>query len=183
MFGVILIFSFIGFAISLYPLSLTYQAQSNTSYMSDMMRRMMGGVDVPEPAVVPLYLWILPPIFAGLLILGVGGMIYFLMVPEIRRSSHAVIEPVAHTSSTPPIGGEKVSTLLKTLKPDEKKVFEILVSHGGRYLQKYISKEADISRLKTHRIIARFAERGIVAVRPYGNTNEVALSDWLTSGE
>ncbi len=56
-----------------------------------------------------------------------------------------------------------------------------MASHGGKYLQKHISKEADLSRLKTHRIIARFAERGIVTVRPFGNTNEVEISSWILS--
>ncbi|MFQ6134521.1 MAG: helix-turn-helix transcriptional regulator [Nitrososphaerales archaeon] len=185
LFGIILTTSFIGFAISLYTLSVTYQAQSTSNYMSDMMRQMMGemgGMGVPEPVEVPIYLWILPPVFVGLLILGVGGLIYFLLVPEIRVSSQPVVEPAGRTSM-PAFRGEKVSTLLNTMKPDEKKVFEVLASHGGKYLQKHISKETDLSRLKTHRIIARFAERGIVTVRPYGNTNEVALSDWLTSEE
>ncbi len=185
LFGIILAISFVGFAISLYTLSVTFQAQSTSNFMSDMMRNMMGGMegmDVLEPVEVPVYLWILPSIFVGLLILGVSGLVYFLMVPEIRLSSKSLAEPAARTSA-PAFGGEKVSTLLKTMKPDEKKVFEVLASHDGKYLQKHISKETDLSRLKTHRIIARFAERGIVTVRPYGNTNEVALSSWLTSGE
>jgi pyruvate/2-oxoglutarate dehydrogenase complex dihydrolipoamide dehydrogenase (E3) component len=45
--------------------------------------------------------------------------------------------------------------------------------------QKYVGKEAGLSRLKTHRIVARFAERGIVTVKPLGNTNEVTVSDWV----
>lgn len=69
------------------------------------------------------------------------------------------------------------------MKPDEKKVLETLSSHGGKFLQKHISKETNLSRLKTHRIIAGFVQRGIVTVRPYGNTNEVSLSDWLLSEE
>jgi hypothetical protein len=185
LFVVILGVSFIGFAISLYALTITYQAQSTSSFMSDMMRNMMGGMmegmPVSEPVEVPMYLWILPSVFVGLLILGVGGLLYFLMVPEIRLSYQDVTTPAAPTS--PAFRGEKVSTLLNTMKPDEKKVFEVLASHDGKYLQKHISREADLSRLKTHRIIARFAERGIVTVRPYGNTNEVALSSWLKSEE
>lgn len=46
-------------------------------------------------------------------------------------------------------------------------------------MQKYIRKEAELSRLKTHRIISRFVERGIVSVTKSGNTNEVVLADWL----
>ncbi|NWG09241.1 MAG: hypothetical protein HXX80_02845 [Nitrososphaerales archaeon] len=69
--------------------------------------------------------------------------------------------------------------VIKTLKPDERQVLEVLKSHNGTYLQKWIRKEAGLSRLKTHRIVARLVERGIVTVRVYGNTNEVTLSSWL----
>jgi uncharacterized membrane protein len=53
----------------------------------------------------------------------------------------------------------------------------VITAHQGRHLQKYIRKEAGLSRLKTHRIIARFAERGIVSLKKSGNTNEIFLSD------
>jgi len=70
--------------------------------------------------------------------------------------------------------------VMKTLKPEERKVILVLRSHGGRYLQKYISKEAELSKLKTHRVIARLSERGLVKVTKRGNTNEVTLVEWLT---
>ncbi|MGQ9468597.1 MAG: helix-turn-helix transcriptional regulator [Nitrososphaerales archaeon] len=70
-------------------------------------------------------------------------------------------------------------TILKTLKPDERLVLEVLRKHDGKYLQKWIRKETGLTRLKTHRIIARLAERGIVTVKTHGNTNEVALSSWI----
>ena len=69
--------------------------------------------------------------------------------------------------------------LLRTSKPDERKVLEVLAAHNGKYLQKYISKETGLSKLRTHRIIARFVERGIVTASRSGNTNEVSLADWL----
>ena len=68
------------------------------------------------------------------------------------------------------------------MTPEEQKVLNVLRAHQGKYLQKYVGKEAELSRLKTHRIIARFAQRGIVTVRQLGNTNEIALSDWVQEG-
>jgi len=55
----------------------------------------------------------------------------------------------------------------------------VLKKHDGKYLQKYIRTETGLSRLKTHRVIARFAERGMVTLEKVGNTNEVRLMDWL----
>jgi len=69
--------------------------------------------------------------------------------------------------------------LLKTMTPKEQKVLGVLISHKGKYLQKYVVKEAGLSRLQTHRIIARFAQRGIVTIKEFGNTNEIAISDWV----
>ena len=70
-------------------------------------------------------------------------------------------------------------SVLKTLNEDERKVLNVLKNHGGTYLQKYIRDEAGLSRLKTHRVLARFAERGMVTLEKSGNTNEVTLADWL----
>ena len=56
---------------------------------------------------------------------------------------------------------------------------EVLVAHDGKYLQKYIRSETGLSRLKTHRIVARLAERGIVSLEKTGNTNQVFLAEWL----
>jgi len=55
----------------------------------------------------------------------------------------------------------------------------VLKKQDGKYLQKYIRTETGLSRLKTHRVIARFAERGMVTLEKVGNTNEVRLVDWL----
>ncbi len=183
MFTVILVASLTGFAVSLYVLEVGYRASYSGGDVSDMMRRMMGGqggMVMPQQAAVPVYLWVLPTVFAGVFLLGAGGLMYFLLFPEIKRSVQAAV-PVESASAVSVFKGEKVSALLSTMKPEERRVFEVLASHGGKYLQKHISKEADLSRLKTHRIIARFAERGIVTVRPLGNTNEVEISSWILS--
>jgi uncharacterized membrane protein len=68
---------------------------------------------------------------------------------------------------------------VKTLTEDERKVVEVLRGHNGKYLQKYIRNETGLSRLQTHRIVARLAERGIVTLEKTGNTNQVLLADWL----
>jgi len=50
---------------------------------------------------------------------------------------------------------------------------------SGSVLLQFIGKEAGLNRLQTHRIIARFAQRGIITAKPFGNTNEISLSDWI----
>jgi len=100
------------------------------------------------------------------------GVIYFLVLPEMKNY---------YLSS----GNEKennVSLVLKTLKPEERSIVGVLDEHGGTYLQKYITKEAGLSRLKTHRIVAALSERGVVIVEKYGNTNQVSLVKWFHDG-
>jgi uncharacterized membrane protein len=173
-----------GLFISLYAINLLYQEQSSSNFMPDMMNRMMGGMagGMVSAPTVPFYLMILTPVFTLLLLLGLVGLIYFIVVPEIKVSSQ-VVPSRDSTVSTKALRSEKFSTVQSMMKPDEKKVLETLSSHGGKYLQKHISRETNLSRLKTHRIIAGFVQRGIVTVRPYGNTNEVSLSDWLLPEE
>ncbi|MBI2185206.1 MAG: hypothetical protein HYU39_09650 [Thaumarchaeota archaeon] len=184
-FSLILAVSIIGFTASFYLLMVSFQTQPTMSSMAGIMGRMMGGLSPGTQEAgsqVPPYFLILPPVFIVTLILGALGFIYFLMVPEIKVSK--MISPAVNVPMATQIPkNEKISMLAKTMKPDEEKVLTVLTSHEGKYLQKHISKEAGLSRLKTHRIVARFAERGIVTVRPFGNSNEVALSNWLMSKE
>jgi len=184
-FGILLVASIIGLVGSIYILESLYQSQSSNSYMSDMMSRMMGGegINLSEQTPIMSYMWIIPLAILGLVLVGTMGVIYFFVFPEIKKSNQP-IEPIVNIELSDPtslFGDKNFSALLKTLKPDEMIVFNVLASHGGKYLQKHISKEANLSRLKTHRVVARLSERNIVVVRPFGNTNEISISDWITS--
>jgi uncharacterized membrane protein len=146
---------------------------------------MMGGGGNAPP-----YLWTVPAALVGITVVGVIGTVFFIAFPEImpvpdaRETTERESVP-ADASKEPVPRAPSLSTqnpyesVSKTLTPEERKVLDVLTAHQGKYLQKYIRKEAGLSRLKTHRIIARFAERGIVTLKKSGNTNEIFLSDWL----
>jgi uncharacterized membrane protein len=108
-------------------------------------------------------------------ILGIGGFAYFFIFPELKTTAQTPQTVASGTS----LDSSPYESVLKTLNDDERKVLNVLKQHDGKYLQKYIRHEAKLSRLKTHRVLARFAERGIVTLRKTGNTNEVTLADWL----
>jgi hypothetical protein len=125
-------------------------------------------------------------------VVGVIGLAYYVVVPEIRASAApAVCENVLENDAAPQGSGaveEKkepkaactpLESIIKTLTDDERNVVEVLKTHEGKYLQKYIRGEAGLSRLQTHRVVARLAERGIVTLEKMGNTNQVLLADWL----
>ncbi len=112
----------------------------------------------------------------GALATGAGGLVYFVspkMKTAERKAENKVENKPSQDALTPYL------SVSKTLTPEELKVFEVLVQHNGKYLQKYIRAETGLSRLKTHRIVSRLSERGIVTLEKAGNTNEVHLSSWL----
>jgi len=147
------------------------------------MSGMMGGNGNPSSTVqtpAANQNTVLPLIgFAALIgaaLTGTGGAVYFLKFPKIGIAEPTTISAVSCLSQETVTPYESVS---KTLTAEERTVLDILVSHNGKYLQKYIRAETGLSRLKTHRIVSRLAERGIVTLEKSGNTNEVYLSSWL----
>jgi hypothetical protein len=153
------------------------------------MGGMMGGGGTGTTSTSNL--WIIPVTIIAAAIIGVIGFGFYTVLPEIRnlrRTCEPTKNEIILTSSTTTSGIEgsvsntspnSCEVILKTMTPEEQKVLSVLIAHQGKYLQKYVGKEAGLSRLKTHRIVARFAERGIVTVKPLGNTNEVTVSDWV----
>jgi len=188
----LLVIASLGSLIVLLAASIYLAASSPTSYQSSWMQEMwrhMSGMDgmmggtpyTQSQSPVVSYLWVIPVALTVLAVAGVIGLAYFIAFPEIK-----MVKPVEETDNdeqSPQVSSlSPYSSVSKTLTSEERKVLDVLVSHDGKYLQKYIRKEAGLSRLKTHRILARLSERGIVALKKSGNTNEVLLSDWLRQG-
>jgi uncharacterized membrane protein len=166
----------IGFAIFT-STQATQQTPSN--WMSQMwggMSGMMGQTQtgVTQTSTNPLlsYFGVLFAVLIGTTIVGIVGLAYYLLYPQIRIGA---VQPANQQLN----GSSPYESVSKTLTEEERKIIGVLNAHNGKYLQKYIRKETGLSRLKTHRIIARLAERGIVSLEKTGNTNQVFLANWL----
>src|SRR5881296_1553038 len=122
------------------------------------------------PAAFPFLVLFSSLLFLSTVLASMVGVIYFLVLPEMKT----------YYESDP--GKDAGAMVLRTLKPDEKKIVGVLKVHGGTYMQKFITQETGLSRLKTHRVVAVLAERGIVHVERRGNTNEVSLVKWFLDG-
>jgi uncharacterized membrane protein len=173
-------------------------AQYSSSWVGQMwsgmgnsgMGGMMGGGNGASTA---SYFWIIPAALIGIAIVGGVGLAFYVAFPEIRtaketgfvsNSEPSSISPkpvMANAAGISSEGVDPYELISRTMTPDEKKVLDVLTSHDGKYLQKYIKSETGLSRLQTHRIVARLADRGVVSVKQVGNTNEVLVSDWLKS--
>ncbi len=177
-----------------YVFTTTPSSAPHSNWMNDAwgyMGGMMGDRSTQTPAPTSTQNSAALPYFAigvvvliGVAIVGIGGLAYFLVLPEIRNTTKVPAPANAASTNAGQITQSSslvtpYASVLKTLTDEERKVIEVLSSHDGKYLQKYIRKETNLSRLKTHRIVARLAERGIVSLERTGNTNTVLLSDWL----
>lgn len=194
---------FLSLALIGWYLAATSPSYYGSSWMSQMwgphlgsdgnyggMGGMMGNVGSTSS-----YLWIIPVALIGIVVVSVIGVVFYLAFPQLRYvkrtceipntnsiAMEAVNSDVGLAVSSP-VEPNTCGVVLKTMTPEEQKVLNVLVAHQGKYLQKYVSKEAGLSRLKTHRIVARFAERGIVTVTEFGNTNEITISDWVKNSK
>ena len=173
----------------------SWMSQMWGSHMGTNSNYGMGGMMGNNSTLTPSYLWIIPVALGGVIALAVIGVAFYYAFPELKyirgNSTCSSLSKTSNLLSVPetknaqtinenlPTVSNNYDILLKTLTADEKKVLNVLIAHQGKYLQKYIVKESGLSRLKTHRIIARFAKRGIVVVREFGNTNEIVVSDWV----
>jgi hypothetical protein len=145
-----------------------------------------NGVAVANPALA--YFAVGFVVLVGVAVVGVVGIVYYFALPEIRSGVAPVVCESGQQSSVvqEPRMEQKeeaactpLESIVKTLTEDERKIVDVLAAHDGKYLQKYIRNEAGLSRLQTHRVVARLAERGIVTLEKTGNTNQVLLADWL----
>jgi len=141
-----------------------------------MMGQMMGGSG-GLALTMPWQVWVGLLVLAAVAVAGLIGLGYFIAYPEIRTAPQATPPAAAAAPKEgPPMSW---AVLMRTSKPEEKRVLEVLAAHQGNYLQKFVVKEAGLSKLKTHRVVSRLAERGVVNVERSGNTNQVTLAPWV----
>ncbi|HII84981.1 TPA: hypothetical protein HA273_00015 [Candidatus Bathyarchaeota archaeon] len=157
--------------------------QSPYSWMSGMwgsgMDGMMGGTS--QFSALPFF-GIAFIVLVGVSVIGFIGIAYYVALPELNTGVRQAASGVAVNSNLkiqPNKACAPLESVSKTLSDDERKVVDVLEAHDGQYLQKYVRKEAELSRLQTHRIVARLSARGIVTLAKTGNTNQVMLADWL----
>lgn len=149
----------------------------DTTYADGMMGGMMGeSASVAATNSSVPYFGALFAALIGVTVVSIIGLSYYLVYPQIREGA---IIPAPSSALENSNGPKAYESIAKTLTSEERKVINVLSGHNGKYLQKYIKNETGLSRLKTHRILARLSERGIVSLEKTGNTNQVYLANWL----
>jgi len=164
---ILLLAAVLGLAVSLFLLALAFLP---TTSPGDLFYQILTQ---GFPSGLPFVILLSTLLFLSTVLASVVGVIYFLVLPEMKNY---------YSNGAAPAGRDASAMVMRTLKPDEQKVVGVLKVHGGSYIQKFVTPEAGLSRLKTHRVVAALSERGIVHVEKRGNSNEVTLAKWFLEG-
>ena len=113
----------------------------------------------------------------ALIIILVFIVIYLVFFPRLERvpSSSSIQSEIEDIRDE----NKSIDVALKLMEPDEKRVVKAIMDTGGSMLQKDISHNLEISRVKTNRILVKLINRGIVTAEKQYNTNMITLADWL----
>jgi len=101
------------------------------------------------------------PIFI-LIGIAIGAVVFFIMSSRLEKKQKDL--------------SKVTDALVKFLGKDEKLVVQKLLENNGKVLQAEISRIEGIGKLKSHRIIQKLSDRGVIEIEHYGKTNIIKLN-------
>jgi hypothetical protein len=146
------------------------------------------GAQANETVSSQRFVWL--ALFAIPLSVAIVVVVYSVLFPKIRVevkptfSSPEQSVDINTGISTPVAKSQSLEAILRILNSDERKIVEALASQpDGTMLQKDLKFEAGLSRVKTHRVLARLVARRIVTAEKYYNSNKITLANWIANCE
>lgn len=110
-------------------------------------------------------------------------IVYLLAYPPIKYTPPEEGKSVSRSPRAEPgpsnPNPDSLEIIMRVLKPDERVALEVVRNAGGVCMQKDITYKTGLTKLRTHRVVARLAERGVIQVRKLGKTNEITVPAWL----
>ena len=109
---------------------------------------------------------------AAFMFLTIGVIAYSIIFPEIvlEKNQNLNSEEGFLTS---------FEGVMRVLREDERNVCMALWKEGGTALQKDVRWITGLSKVKTHRAVARLASRGVIMVEKGDKGNRLSLASWL----
>lgn len=92
----------------------------------------------------------------------IGAIVFFFMASRIEGKEKD-LKRIAET-------------LVQFLNRDEKIVVQKILEGNGKILQSEISRAEGIGKLKSHRILRRLSDRGVIVIEKHGKTNMIRLA-------
>jgi len=103
---------------------------------------------------------LVPVLVLGGIIIGAG--VFFFMASKLENKKKDL---------------EKATqALIQFLNKDERKVIENILENKGKVFQSEISRIEGIGKLKSHRILQRLSDRGVIEIEKHGKTNIIRLA-------
>jgi predicted membrane channel-forming protein YqfA (hemolysin III family) len=109
---------------------------------------------------------------AAFMFLTVGVVTYSIIFPEIMLEKDQNFDPEKGFPAS-------FEGVMKVLREDERKVCMAIWEEGGTALQKDVKWATKLSKVQTHRAVARLANRGVITVSKDGRRNRLSLASWL----
>jgi len=98
-------------------------------------------------------------IFAGIVI---GALVFFFMSSRLDAKEKDL--------------SKVTSVLVSFLNKDEKQVVQKILDNEGKILQAEVSRLEGLGKVKSHRILQRLLDRGVVEKESFGKTNIIKLN-------
>jgi uncharacterized membrane protein len=111
-------------------------------------------------------IWALPLIISIAVIAGAG--IYYFMAGKMEKK----VEVVKNNTEI----------LLKFLNPDERKLVNLLIENDGKVIQAELTRLPGMSKVKSHRVVQKLIDRGVIEKETLGKTNIVRFSEEIKQG-
>lgn len=140
-----------------------------TFYLNEKIRKLMVGLHVEcplPPDICPAkggWFFSMESIINFIIASILGAFGAFLIVTSIRIEKLLAIKTM------------KLKRAIKSLKNDEKRIYNIIVSSDGSVLQGDLVRKTGYSKVKVSRILDRLEAKGIVERRRRGMVNVVIL--------
>lgn len=154
--GIIIVVSFLGFIFSL------------MAYFNSVSQGQQCSVtgECPHEEQVEL-LTVLIPILASIGV-GIGAGTYYFMSSKIEEKEKSL--------------KKNTDILLKFLNPDERKLVNQLIEGKGKVLQAEITRLPGMTKVKSHRVIQKLIDRGVIESEQLGKTRIVRFSKEIKEG-
>ena len=107
------------------------------------------------------------PIIASIAVIA-GALTYYLMVGRVESKDASL--------------KKNTGILLQFLNPEERKLVNLLIENNGKALQAELTRLPGMSKVKSHRIVQRLIDRGVIEKDSVGKTNVVKFSKEVKEG-
>jgi len=109
---------------------------------------------------------------AAFMFLTIGVIAYSIIFPEIVLEKNQKLNSEEGFLTS-------FEGVMRVLREDERNVCMALWKEGGTALQKDVRWITGLSKVKTHRAVARLASRGVIMVEKGDKGNRLSLASWL----